>query len=142
MESGGSIVTTETLTLLTDVSPAFWYPRVYPWMAGIIKDHPGYDEQSVYAYLQANMMKLHVLKNDHLCGGLITMLQQYPLCMELFVVFAGGSGVKQWDVVEDQLTEYAKKLNCDVISFWGRKGWKRPFKKIVSDYQVYVKKVI
>ena len=88
------------------------------------------------------MMKLHVLKNDHLCGGLITMLQQYPLCMELFVVFAGGSGVKQWDVVEDQLTEYAKKLNCDVISFWGRKGWKRPFKKIVSDYQVYVKKVI
>ena len=91
-------------------------------MAGIIKDHPGYDEQSVFAYLQANMMKLHVLKNDHLCGGLITMLQQYPLCMELFVVFAGGSGVKQWDVVEDQLTEYAKKLNCDVISFWGREG--------------------
>ena len=33
--------------------------------------------------------------------------------------------------VEEQLTEYAKKLNCDVISFYGRKGWKRPFKKIV-----------
>ena len=44
-------MTTETLTLLTDVSPAFWYPRVYPWMAGIIKDHPGYDEQSVYRLL-------------------------------------------------------------------------------------------
>ena len=39
MESGGGIVTTETLTLLTDVNPSFWYPRVYPWMAGIIKDH-------------------------------------------------------------------------------------------------------
>ena len=132
---------TSTITLVNDVQPTFWWPRAFPYIKGIIDSHPGYNEEAVYSMLQSKVLRLHVIKEERMIGCMVTMLQQYPASLDLFVLFAGGNNVNKWSEIEDQLTEYATKLGATTISFWGRVGWKKPFKHIDAKYSVFVKKV-
>ena len=134
-------VQNRSLLLVTNVLPKFWWPRISHYLEGVIDAHPGYDVQSVHEMCHANIFKLHIVKEFSVCGAFVTVVQEYPLCRELFILFGGGEGIKNWRLIEDQFSEYARELECDIISLYGRKGWLRHFKRYDTQYMVITKKV-
>ena len=90
--------------------------------------------ESTVASILTNIMNFKfqcwVIELDgELKGVCITKLDHFIGYKALHILGLAGIGWKSWKSVHGSVEDFARFHECDRITIWGRKGWKRLFDK-------------
>lgn len=121
----------ETLYTPLDRLDAVW-PAARPHIeAGLFYGLGEYEAGDIKAELDQGGMQLWCVLDDRLIAAVATQVLVYPRKRALRLVAAGGERLAEWlPLLDDALTDYARRRDCDWIETHGRPGWVRRLRGI------------
>lgn len=69
--------------------------------------------------------------NKEISGAVVTQMEQTEKSKVCSILACGGSGINNWLGLLPVIEQYARKYECDLVRFMGRKGWKQ----LLPDYR-------
>lgn len=94
-----------------------------------------------YPNLLTGHLQLWIARNENeIIGSAITIMEHGSRAKICTILSCAGDDLANWiDLLDVEITGFAKQNNCDAIEYIGRKGFTKFIPKYVEDGRIYVK---
>lgn len=110
--------------------PHVW-PKVMPFLVEAVKLYAHrYSIEDILEQLLTQEQSLWVAYDDEIIGAVAVKIVEFPKGRVLNIDLVGGKQIEDWyKDMNDTLYRYAKDIGCNLITAYGRPGWKAMAKK-------------
>lgn len=102
----------------------------WPYAAPLIRPAMKHGSMSTLADIEADLLARRSLlwiawDNKNICAALVTQLRTTEEGKVCRLVALGGTGMRKFIVLREEIAAYAKAEGCDLMLIDGREGWMR-----------------